>query len=96
MLSEVLDIFSLFAVIEQSATKTTINQSTRLYLIRTAVNVADESIHNQKYTNLEFTHSASHSVTSEYPYLWDPTLQNNYYNKIVICKYVSGKINGTD
>jgi len=28
-------------------------------------------------------------------YLWDPTSQNKYYNKIVICKYACDKMNET-
>ena len=59
-LREVLDLFCLCAVIEQFVTKITNNQSTRLYLIGTALHVADQSIHNQMYTSLKFTGSASH------------------------------------
>ena len=70
-------------------------QSTRLYLIGTALHVADQSIHNQMYTNWKFTGSASPIVTFQYQHLWDPTLQNKCYSKIVISKHVSGKINGT-
>jgi len=76
MLHEVLDLFCLCAVTEQSVTKTTNNQSTQLYLIGTALHVADQSIHNKMYTYLKSTGSASHIVTFQYQYLWHPTLQN--------------------
>jgi len=43
------------------------------------------------YKTLKFTGSASHIVTFQYQCLWDPTLQNRCYNKIVICTLVGGK-----
>jgi hypothetical protein len=66
--------------------KTTNDQSTQLYFIWNTLHVSDHSINHQVSTDLKFIGKCNSHYMFQTQYLWDPTLQNKCYNKIVICK----------
>jgi hypothetical protein len=67
-------------------TKTTNDQSTQIYFIWNVLHVSDHSINRQVSTDLKFIGKCNSDYMFQTQYLWDPTLKNKYYNKIVICK----------